>query len=556
LNVPDLDKSQTITVSLGMRPMAPIPSPVPGAPPMSVADLEANHGADPNDIAAATKYAIDNGLSVVSVDAGQRVIQVSGTIAQIEAAFKTELEQRMTPVGEHRFAVRAAPPIPHLGIQAVLGLESAPFAQPRFRKRDLMQTRASGTAVLGPVKTAQLYGVTQRTAQISKVCQAGILCLGGGYTAQNVADTCALYGIPVPNIVDHSVMGAVNSPGSDADIELLLDILWQAGMYFARTGRALTIHIAFCPNTDAGYLAGGMFLTHLGVVCTWSDSWGSPESQWSAQSIQQEDQAGQGAAAVGVTINVASGDGGSTDGTGSNVTDYYAASTRVLAWGGTELTAALERVWSDAGGGASGGGVSQVETPQPSWQTAYGPQTGRCVPDLAMNGAPSTCCTLVYEGQQQDVGGTSAAAPGGAGMICWMCEELPQNIGYLNPSLPLMPATCFNDITVGNNGYPAQKGPDLCTGWGSPRPMAMLAFLQGAAPPPVVTPPSPPPDPIPPPGPAPSGLTVAQFQQNVFDNLATDFAADKLGAENWLQRLNNGYFENLSMKSVRNTPTE
>lgn len=464
------DKSETITVSLHLRPRLPLPNPLIEAR-RSHEHFAYAHGANPSDLIAVRAYCQSKGLTIVEERPAERIVNVHGTIAQIEQAFNAETEQH----GPHRFLKHAASPAPHLGIQAVLGMESAPFAKPRFQKRTA--TRASGT-VLGPVKTAELYGVTRRTTPIAKTAEVGILCLGGGYTMANVAATCARYGIPTPIIVDHSVLGATNSPGDAADIELLLDILWQAGMYFARTGKALKIHVAFCPNTDAGYVGGILYLIHLGTLCGLSDSWGSAENNWTSQAIQQNDQAGQSAATLGITITVASGDGGATDDTQFNVTDYMAASQWAMACGGTTLTTSGERVWNN--GGSTGGGVSKIEVPQPSWQADYPAMGGRCVPDWALNADPATCCTLSYEGGDQDTGGTSAAAPGACGTIAWMCEELPQNVGYLNPTLAKMPATCFRDITEGNNnGYSATVGPDLCTGRGSPRPMEMLAFLQG-----------------------------------------------------------------------------
>ena len=45
-----------------------------------------------------------------------------------------------------------------------------------------------------------------------------------------------------------------------------------------------------------------------------SISWGGPESTWTAQAFQQFDEAFQAAAALGVTITVAAGDNGSSDG--------------------------------------------------------------------------------------------------------------------------------------------------------------------------------------------------------------------------------------------------
>jgi kumamolisin len=504
--MPDLDKSQTITVSLGLRPMTAIPKPLPGVPTQTPEEFEATHGADPLDIEAIRAFAAEEGLTVVQELPGKRIVRVSGTISQIESAFKTELEQRPTADGEHRFAMHAAPPIPRLGVEAVLGLESAPFAKPHNRKRG-NQPHVAGAHPLGPVETARRYGVVQRTTAAPRTLAGGILCLGGGYTISDVAAGCAIYGIPVPTIVDHSVSGAHNSPGSDADVELYLDILQMAGAYFARTGKAMTIHVWFCPNTDAGFVGGCLAATHSGLICVLSISWGSSETNWAAQARSQMDQMAQGAGSLGVTITAATGDDGANDGTNSPVPDYPACSPWILGMGGTALTD-TEAAWnSGQGGGAGGGGVSGTE-PAQAWQHDYPPEamSGRCIPDMSCNSDPATCGLLVAQGQQMAIGGTSAAAPWQAGTIVWQCEELPQNIGYLNPLLAKMPAECFFDITQGNNnGYDAKTGPDLVTGRGSPRPVAMLAALEGLPPP--VNPPGQPPPVNPPSQPPPAHLT-------------------------------------------------
>ena len=89
----------------------------------------------------------------------------------------------------------------------------------------------------------------------------------------------------------------------------------------------------------------------------------------------------QSAAALGITITVASGDSGSSDGENGNNVDFPASSPHVLGCGGTTLTASngqrqSEVVWNDqaSGGGATGGGVSTV-FPLPTWQANAGVPT-------------------------------------------------------------------------------------------------------------------------------------------------------------------------------------
>src|SRR5262249_60543794 len=90
------------------------------------------------------------------------------------------------------------------------------------------------------------------------------------------------------------------------------------------------------------------------------------------QSMTAFDSAFQAAAAMGITVCVASGDNGSSDGVndGGNHVDFPASSPYVLACGGTTPQASGsmitgEAVWNDGeqGGGSGGGGGSFFSLP-------------------------------------------------------------------------------------------------------------------------------------------------------------------------------------------------
>ena len=197
------------------------------------------------------------------------------------------------------------------------------------------------------------------------------------------------------------------------------------------------------------------------------------------------DEACQSAAALGVTITVASGDNGSSDGVsdGQNHVDFPASSPHVLACGGTELigsgsTIGTETVWNDgAQGGSTGGGFSTL-FPPPTWQTGVGISgSGRGVPDVAGDAAPESGYNILVDGQQEVVGGTSAVAPLWAALIALINQKKGTPVGLVNPTL-YGDAADFRDITQGSNGaYKAGKGWDACTGLGSPNGQAIAAAL-------------------------------------------------------------------------------
>ena len=144
------------------------------------------------------------------------------------------------------------------------------------------------------------------------------------------------------------------------------------------------------------------------------------------------DEAFQAAATLGVTVCVASGDNGSSDGVtdGADHVDFPASSSFALACGGTSLQATPssisgEVVWNDgANGGASGGGVSTFFA-TPTWQSSVSastqggrsPLTKRGVPDVAGNADPQTGYQVRVDGSHTVIGGTSAVAPLWAALI-------------------------------------------------------------------------------------------------------------------------------------------
>lgn len=221
-----------------------------------------------------------------------------------------------------------------------------------------------------------------------------------------------------------------------------------------------------------------------------SISWGGPESSWTQQSMESFDEVAQEAGLLGITITVASGDNGSSDGVndGQNHVDFPASSPHVLACGGTTLLSAdgtitNETVWNDGPqGGATGGGYSTAFA-RPNWQSSDVPQANRGVPDVAGDADPETGYKVQVDGQQLVIGGTSAVAPLWAGLIALLNEKLQTRTGLISPTLyGLNESTCFHEITTGNNGaFSAGPGWNATTGLGSPVGTSLVQALQETA---------------------------------------------------------------------------
>jgi kumamolisin len=199
---------------------------------------------------------------------------------------------------------------------------------------------------------------------------------------------------------------------------------------------------------------------------------------------------------LGMTVTVASGDSGSSDGVSDGLAhvDFPASSPHVLACGGTTLkftkaAIASEVVWNDgSSGGATGGGVSDV-FPLPAWQSAAkvppsanaGAHIGRGVPDVAGNADPETGYEVIVDGSTSIIGGTSAVAPLWAGLIARINANAGKPVGFINPHLYAAPAA-LRDVRSGNNGaYAARTGWDACTGLGSPNGPKLETLLVRAA---------------------------------------------------------------------------
>lgn len=316
----------------------------------------------------------------------------------------------------------------------------------------------------------------------------GIIELGGGFRAADISAALSGWSLPQPSITAVGVDGGANSPGDEADAEVVLDIQIAAAAYSYCTGRPAKVRVYFAPNTDAGF-ADAVARAASDGCATISISWGGPEASWGKQAVAAFDSVCASAVAGGATIFAASGDNLSGDGGRGNNVDFPASSTHVVGVGGTAKNSTSEVVWNEGGGGTGGG--RSVMFAVPSWQVGIPAGSGRMVPDVAANADPATGYRIVLNGRTTVVGGTSCGAPLFAGLFAALATANGKSLGNVLPRLYQLP-TCFGDITSGNNGaYQARPGPDECTGLGVPMGKALAAALLT----PVVVPPPPPPPP-------------------------------------------------------------
>jgi kumamolisin len=489
--------AEQIEVMVVVRRKTPLPPPGTAPLRMSREQFAEVYGASPADIANVEQFAVSEGLRVVSSSLARRTVVLGGTVAAMQQAFGVEL---VTVEYEGKqFRARGGyieiPANLHGVIEAVLGLDNRPQAKPKLRHHPLgIAPRAAGDISYTPLQVAHLYNYPASGNGAGQTI--AIIELGGGYRVSDLSSYFSGLGInPAPKVTAVDVDGGKNQPTGDpnsADAEVLLDIEVAGAI---APGASIVVY--FTPNTDQGFLDAITTAIHdtANEPSVISISWGGPESSWTQQSMQSYDQAFQDAATLGVTVCVAAGDNGSTDGVsdGQQHVDFPASSPHVLACGGTKLLSnsgaiASETVWNDGPGqGATGGGISEVFT-LPAFQSSAGVPVsvnpshfaGRGVPDVSGDADPVTGYQTLVDGQTGVVGGTSAVAPLWAALVALMNQQIGRSLGYLNPAIyPLSASSgAFNDITSGNNGaYSAGPGWDACTGLGSPNGANLLRAL-------------------------------------------------------------------------------
>jgi kumamolisin len=467
----------------------------PGFKHMSRADYEKTHGADPADVEKIRKFAHEFGLKVheTGAELARRTVMLSGTVSSLQKAFHVELKEYSYPKGNFRGRVGSiSMPAEYAEIvTGVFGLDNRPQAEPHFRRLPATPgIRAhAASASHDPNQVAQIYDYPAGDGTGQCI---GLIELGGGFQLDDLKTYFGSLNINPPQVISVSVDGGANSPTTpdSADGEVMLDIEVAGAI-----APAAKIVVYFAPNTDQGFLDAITTAVHdsANQPSVISISWGSSESNWTSQALTNFDEAFQSAAAIGVTVCVASGDNGSSDGVddGKNHVDFPASSSFALGCGGTTLQASNnkitnEEVWNDQPtGGATGGGVSDV-FPLPTWQDGFDVPAptvkagGRGVPDVSGDADPNTGYNILVDGEQAVFGGTSAVAPLWAALVARINQKLGKSIGFLNPLIyaQAVEASGFHDVTEGNNGaFSATEGWDPCTGLGSPDGAPLLAAL-------------------------------------------------------------------------------
>ena len=463
---------------------------------VTVEQFTETFGPSQEDYDAVIRFSAANGFTVVGGSRDGMEVQLKGSVAGIEASFHVTIGLYHDPIQNRDFYAPDREPTVDLPFQLwhISGLDNYSIPRPELVRRP---PGVKPPATTGSCPQQSFCGSDMRAAYYE-----GIALTGKGqniglieFAGFDIADVNTYYKnakqkrtAAVKGISTDGTPLKCLYPSCD-DTEQTLDITQALGMAPGVT----TVYLYVGSTSEVPILAS--MTTHKPLPLQLSSSWA-----WPPADPKTDDPYFKRMAAQGQSFVKGAGDLGSWQ-------DYYECwpcdDPYVTSVGGTDLTTkgpgkgwASETVWcAGIGNGCGGGGISPNNFPIPEWQKLKGVITKanegstkyRNGPDISANAnftfyvcADQTTCTA------NEYGGVSFATPMWAGYIALANEQAAANkkkpIGFLNPLIyPLGVGktyhSLFHDITSGSNGYPATKGYDLASGWGSPNANGLINAL-------------------------------------------------------------------------------
>jgi hypothetical protein len=471
---------------------------------LTVAEFTDQFGPTADDYAKVVAFATAHGLTVTNTSPNRLVLDVRGTVAQIEQAFQIQLNLYQHPTENRNYYAPNVEPSVEAGIpvQGISGLNNfeppRPIGLKQLAKGESVISNQTGSGPDGFFLGSDMRAAYAPGTTLTGAGQSIGLFEFGPYNLSDVQAYFSFINQPlnVP-IVNELIDGVSPICGAGCDDgEEVIDIQQAISM-----APGLSAIIVYEGNNDTD-----MFnqMATDNVAKSLSCSFGFlPADPSSDEPIFQE------FAAQGQNLFVASGDGGAYFGNPvdcanfSNLNGcifYPTDDPFITAAGGTDITTngpggtwQSETGWIGSGGGFSTNGLTipiyQVPVINSSNQ---GSTTLRNIPDVAAE-ANTDNFFCANGGCFIGVGGTSLAAPRWAGFLALANEQANgQPVGFLNPTIYALGQTAnyntaFHDITVGNDfnsGSPDLfsdvTGFDLVTGWGSPNGSGLLNALAPA----------------------------------------------------------------------------
>jgi len=464
---------------------------------LTPAQFAERFGPSKEDYQALITYARAHGFKVIGTHPNRTILDVEGAVSDIEKTFNVKMQAYQHPMEGRQFYAPDTDPTSDapVTLMRISGLDNYALPRPNLKIRGLAEkASAKGNAGSGPGGTYAGYDF--RTAYAPQTALEGYgqtvgLLEFDGYTADDITYYENKEGLPNVPLTNVLLDGATGAPsGSGGEVEVSLDI-------------EMAISMAPGLNQVLVYDAGesGNWHDILNRMATddlameMSCSWYIP----SGPADPVADQIFQQMAAQGQSFFSASGDSDAYTG----LIPFPGDTPYITEVGGTTLTTSgpagawiAETVWNWGDGVGGSGGIS-TQYAIPFWQAGInmslnqGSTIMRNTPDVAMT---ADNVYVRVDGEDDDVGGTSCAAPLWAAFTALINQQATtrgEPVGFLNPALYALASgsnydSQFNDIVTGNNFSPssptqfsAEPGYDLCTGLGTPAGSPLIAALAG-----------------------------------------------------------------------------
>jgi len=431
---------------------------------LTPSEFAARFGLADSDVAKVQFWLQQQGFSIDATAQSKTRLSFSGSVAQVESAFVTEMHYYNVGGVQH-FAPSTDISVPaalSAMVQTVANLSTfrpkphVKIAPPQRAPTPNFTSSQTGSHFLTPKDIATIYdinpaskaGLTGSGQSIAVVGQSSVALtdIENFQTAAGFAKKDPTI-ILVPNS-GTSVVSTGDEMESDIDLE-----------YSGGTATGATIFFVYVGNNKNFSVFNALsFAIEQRTAPVISISYGICESDLSSGEYSNVNGLLAQAATQGQSVVTADGDDGSTDCSGNTdqttaeqealAVDFPSSSQYVTAMGGTEFPAAdvaatnttywesangsdvissalsyiPEMVWNDdfapmgstPGGLSSGGGGVSTLTARPSWQTGVPSiPTGnfRLVPDLALTASPNNAGFL-YCSSDTSTGITGSCTPG------------------------------------------------------------------------------------------------------------------------------------------------
>jgi uncharacterized repeat protein (TIGR03803 family) len=474
-------------------------------------------GPTEQDYEAVVAFAKSRGLKVTARHSNRMLVDVNGTVGQIQSALSITLREYQHPTESRTFYAPDTEPSVDLDtpVLEIGGLDNFFLPHPNLKvipdpavaQTSSLQTfgQASGLPnsrsiqselwqpgglpglwqpggspypdLTGSGPLGYYLGYDFRAAYVPGVTLTGTgqsvgLLEFDGYFLSDILSYESLAGLPNVALTNILLNGFNGVPGQQ-NLEVALDI--EMAISMAPGQSQVIVYEGIIPNDILNQMAIDNKAKQL------SSSW-----SWSGYgNLATMEQIFQEFAAQGQSFFEASGDNGAYSGPiGNPVDDPY-----ITIVGGTDLiTTGPRGAWSSETTWHPTGGGTSLTYPIPSWQQGLdmsknlGSTTYRNLPDVALSS--DNTWLIANSGASFAVSGTSISAPLWAGLTAlinqWAVANGEPTVGFVNPAIYGLAkgptySTLFHDITTGNNTtgaspnkFPAVTGYDLCTGWGTP----------------------------------------------------------------------------------------